>query len=184
MLNDISKEACAFAEQTFQLETACGTIHTLKQANTRFDTIILSDVLYYIPELHKVWEHLEGLLSENGTLIIRVPNKLLLIRASQQFHRMISAHEKKVLQDRIRFLNPEHIYVFSQNYLISRLSSIGLSNIRLIPSDLLVHVLPDIVHRLYYRLSKILASVSRGKLIITPSVVIVARKSGNKIASS
>lgn len=40
VLNDLSKNACAFAASEFDLDTVCGDIKALEQISVRFDTVI------------------------------------------------------------------------------------------------------------------------------------------------
>lgn len=77
-----------------------------------FDTVVLSDVLYYLPDLVGFWAALLQLLKPGGALVLRVPNKDWLIR-------WLGCSPKA--------FNPEHLYVLTARYLESRLSRLGFS---------------------------------------------------------
>jgi 2-polyprenyl-3-methyl-5-hydroxy-6-metoxy-1,4-benzoquinol methylase len=176
ILNDLSKEACDHAESKYGFQTILGGINELEQVPVRFDVIILSDVIYYEPDLRKVWAVLPGLISENGTIIIRVPNKLALIRSWQFMSRAISRLADKEMQDNIKFFNPEHLFVFCRSYLSMRLKSLGFEQVIAIPSELLAHDRKDWWHPFFYYLCKILWIISFNKIVITPSLLVVAKK--------
>ena len=175
VLNDLSKDACDFATSTFELDTVCGDIKALEQITSPFNTLIISDVLYYEPDLNRLWKLLPILVSKGGAVVIRVPNKLPLIRLYQFVKRFTVSHEKRELQDHIKYFNPEHIYVFSPHYLLSRLRNLGFSQTMALPSQLLVQTQGKFRYALYYRLAKTLSILSHRKFIITPSFLVIAR---------
>jgi SAM-dependent methyltransferase len=168
-LNDLSSGACEFAERNFQFDTVCGGIDALEQCGRRFNTLVMSDVLYYEPDLKRLWSLLPRLLEPGGTVVIRVPNKLPLIRLHQYLRRTTR------VQRRIRYFNPEHIYVLTPDYLVSRLRQIGLDHAQVLPSELLVRPRRELRELFFFRLSTVLATLSAGRLIATPSFLVVAR---------
>lgn len=175
MLNDLSKNACDFAESKYGFQTILGGINELEKISSRFDVVILSDVIYYEPELSRLWAVLPRLVSENGTIIIRVPNKLALIRF-WQFMKCTIFPAGSEMQDRIKFFNPEHLFVFSQRYLSTRLKSIGFQQVVTVPSELLVKGPDDLMHPFLYYVCRMLSIISFGKFVITPSQFILAKK--------
>ena len=182
VLNDLSKDACDHAESKYGFQTILGGINELEQVSSRFDVIVLSDVIYYEPELRKLWDVLSSLVAENGTIIIRVPNKLALIRFWLFMSRAISRIRTvdNEMQDNIKFLNPEHLFVFSRSYLLIRLKSIGFNQVVATPSELLINGRSDLVRPFIYYLCKMLSIISFGKLIITPSLLVIARNEVSK----
>jgi len=98
----------------------------------------MSDVIYYEPELHKLWRILSSLVAKNGAVIIRAPNRFPLIRFWQFIIRAIDSRAHTEMQDHIRFFNSEHLYVFSRRYLLTRLKELGFTQVTAVPSDLLV----------------------------------------------
>jgi 2-polyprenyl-3-methyl-5-hydroxy-6-metoxy-1,4-benzoquinol methylase len=176
VLNDISNSACDHARSKYGFKTICGGINELEQSSYQFNVVILSDVIYYEPKLRRVWEVLPCLVSKGGTIIIRVPNKLFLIRTWQFLKYTIIHPSEKDMQNSIKFLNPEHLFVFSRHYLSSRLKSIGFHNVSVTPSELLVNNRTDWVQPLLYYLLKIIAVISMGKLILSPSILIIGQK--------
>lgn len=175
VLNDLSEEACAFATSRYGLETLWGDINSLDQLSSPFDAVIMSDVIYYEPQLDKLWSILPRLVAREGMVIIRVPNKLPLIRFWQLFMNKIRRKDLS-MQTRIRFFNPEHLYVFSQQYLLTRLKRIGFTEVMTLPSELLQQGRGSYRPSLYYSFSKVVSALSNGKLIITPSILVIAKK--------
>jgi SAM-dependent methyltransferase len=175
VVNDLSKEACEYAAHKYGFQTICADVNTLESSSTKFDVIIMSDVIYYEPELHKLWRILPRIVAKNGVVIIRVPNKLPLIRFWQFMIRVINGRAKMEMQDHIAFFNPEHLYVFSRRYLLARLEELGFTQVTAVPSDLLVKNRGDFWHPLYFYLCKFLSTLSCGKLILTPSLLVIAK---------
>lgn len=176
VLNDLSKEACNHAASKYSFQTIQGGTTELEQIFYRFNVVILSDVMYYETELRKLLALLPRLVSDNGAIIIRVPNKLPLIRLYQFMRCALLPARNKAMQDNIKFFNPEHLYVFSRRYLLTRLKKLGFPLITTLPSELLLQDQHDLIRPLCYYLSKILAFISFGKIIITPSIIVIARK--------
>jgi hypothetical protein len=127
---------------------------------------------------------LPRLVSENGTVIIRVPNKLALIRSWQLLNRTITRPANNEMQDKIKFFNPEHLFVFSRHYLLMRLKSIGFQRVFAEPSELLVNGRGDWVHPLLYYVCKAISMISCGKLIMTPAQLIIAKNNVSKQTKS
>jgi hypothetical protein len=114
--------------------------------------------------------------SENGTVIIRVPNKFALIFFWQFLIRVISQHKDNEMRDHIKFFNPEHLFVFSKRYLLTRLKSIGFQKVIAFPSELLIQDNTDLRHPFFYYLCKVCSTISFGKIIISPSLLLIAKK--------
>jgi 2-polyprenyl-3-methyl-5-hydroxy-6-metoxy-1,4-benzoquinol methylase len=180
VLNDLSKEACNYAAENFGFQTLCGDASALQASSSKYDLIIMSDVIYLEPELQKQWRGLANLLAKNGVVIIRAPNKYALIRLWQFMIRVVNGWAQPEMQDHMTFFNPEHLYVFSRRYLVTRLKELGFNQVTTIPSELLVRTQSDVWHRLYFSLCKILCTLSRGKWILTPSVLVIAGKHDGK----
>jgi len=180
VLNDLSKEACEHAASEYGFLTIVGGINELEKFSSRFDVVIMSDVIYYEPELRKLWAILPSLLSNNGTVIIRVPNKLTYICYWQFVVRILAWCCDNEMQDKIKFFNPEHLYVFSRYYLLTRLKKFGFSRVIIIPSELLVNERGNIWHSIYYFFSKIIWFLSFRRLLLTPSLLVVAKNFDSK----
>lgn len=175
VLNDLSQEACNYAAQKYGFRTLCGDVNALQSKAFKFGVIIMSDVIYYEPELYKLWRALPDLISKNGVLIIRVPNRYLLIRLWQFVIRAVESRMKSEMQDHIKFFNSEHLYVFSRRYLVTRLKELGFTHVTAVPSDLLVRNPGDFWRPLYFYLCKMLSILSFGRLIFTPSMLVIAK---------
>lgn len=175
-MNDISTEACHSAALQYGFETFCGNVAALEKIPGRFDALILSDVMYYEPELNRLWKCLKDLLRDDGRVILRVPNKLPLIRFRESLRRFFVPSSKRRLQDRVNFFNPEHLYVFSKHYLKCRLTELGFTDVKTLPSELLVKNGTGFLSRLYFLFARAVYAASLGNLVITPSMLVMARK--------
>lgn len=175
-VNDISKSACETAERIYNFKTICAPISSLQAVKIKYDVVVLVDVIYYEMDIKKLWKLLCRLLKKDGYIIIRNPNKYGLIRYSQLLIRVLSLQNKYSYADKIRFFNPEHIYLFARNYFYNRLKGLGFSHIKFKPSKLL---LTDDGRRFFfttfYLIAKLIHILSIGKLIITPSLLITAK---------
>jgi 2-polyprenyl-3-methyl-5-hydroxy-6-metoxy-1,4-benzoquinol methylase len=177
VVHDVSERATRFAHERFGLTTLCGDLEALRSAGPKYDVVVLSDVLYYEPSLREFWSLLPSLLAPGGSVVIRVPNKLFLIRAAQFASRFNPWSAKGHPQDAVRYFNPEHIYVLSRRYLVARLASIGFTSVAVHASPLLSSG-SAVVHtarQLFFHVARTVNSLSIGRLVLTPSVVIVAR---------
>jgi hypothetical protein len=172
-----------FAREQFGLEGVSGDIRSLERHPERYDVLVLSDVLYYQPGLGDVWSILTRLLKPEGALVLRVPNKLAVIRARRLLSKIAHAGRRPGLEDRIRHFNPEHIYVFSGRYLRSRLRACGFSSIRVEPSPPLFgdHAAGRTLAAWLFSLAQGVSLASQGRLVLTPSMLVVG--SGLKAAS-
>jgi SAM-dependent methyltransferase len=170
VLNDLSQVATRRAEELFRLETIEGDLSVLAEQHARYDVVVLSDVLYYIPELHRAWTILSDLIKRGGCLVLRVPNAAPRITFAQALRRRFH----RGLDDRIPHLNSEHMYVFTRRYLRRRLAGLGFDTL-IIPSPLLCGPLGRSAVSL---VTQLLHQLSRGWLLLSPSMIIVARKGG------
>jgi 2-polyprenyl-3-methyl-5-hydroxy-6-metoxy-1,4-benzoquinol methylase len=178
VVHDLSERATRFARERFGLATLCGDLEALRSAGLKFDVVVLSDVLYYEPRLREFWSLLPSLLTPAGSVVIRVPNKLLLIRAAQLASRFNSWRAKGHLQDAVKYFNPEHIYVLSRRYLVARLASIGFTSVTVRASPPLSSSSPLLrgTREVLFHLAGALNRVSIGRLVLTPSMVVIGRR--------
>jgi 2-polyprenyl-3-methyl-5-hydroxy-6-metoxy-1,4-benzoquinol methylase len=179
LVNDRSQTACAWATSRYGFRTVCGTIPRLRRIKEQFDVVILNDVLYYEPDLSQTWSVLSQLTMPNGTIIIRVPNRLRLIRLAEALASLVRRERTRQLADRIRFFNPESLFVFSQSLLRRRLRETGFGWVRAVPSPFLTfRGVRGTLGSLYYVVCKILYVLSFGRFILTPSFVVIGRRCG------
>ncbi|MGQ0665964.1 MAG: class I SAM-dependent methyltransferase [Nitrospiraceae bacterium] len=175
VLNDLSREACVYSQDQYGLETVCGDVESLEQISRCFDVLIMSDVIYYEPELNRLWALVSRIVAESGIIIIRVPNLSVLIKFGCVIKKFFASRESVEMQDRIRFFNPEHLYVFSHKYLMRRLQEMGFRRVEVMPSPLLGDT-KDFRHVVYYYIAKTVSKGLRKNLIITPSMLVVATR--------
>lgn len=173
-LNDLSLTACQWASSHYKLKVFSGRFVAC-EFRQMFDVITMIDVIYYEPDLHMLWDRTSSLVNDGGYLIVRVPNKLALIRVYLKFFSMIFRSSRD-LQATIKFLNPEHMYIFSRKYLRKRLASLGFEDVMFLPSALLVRrSWIQWLYKWWYQIAQLVHLVSLGRFIITPSLTVVAR---------
>lgn len=170
VVHDPSENAARHAEEQFGLPVIRGDISVLKTHDTRYDVIVLSDVLYYEHRIADFWRLVPRLVAPGGAVVLRVPNKLLLIQAHLLLSRLTRLFRHRDVEDQIRFFNPEHVFILTRRYLTARLSQLGCASIRVLPSPLLS---PP-------------GSLAHGMLarILNPSAAAVSVLSGRKVALS
>lgn len=178
-LNDISNDACDYGRNYFDLKTICGGVAVLENIKQCYDTVIMSDVIYYEPDLAKLWSILPSLVHDRGAVIIRNPNKLPLILLSQFFIRSFSYRELRESQSRIRHFNPEHLYIFTWRYFSRRLKALGFKVVTM-PSELLLKNQNSFLPLVFYCFSKILWRLSGQKCVISPSFIVLATREKNR----
>lgn len=167
--NDLSEWKCDHARQKFDLDAVAGGLERLRQLEESFDILILSDVLYYFQSLEAAWSTFDGLLSERGRLMIRVPNLTPIISALQRWYRLLSS-ELGFRQTTVPFFNPEHLYLFSRRYLRGRLQALGFSQLALLPSPLRG---TGFVGAGYYQLARMPSRIL-DDFVATPSMIVLA----------
>ena len=175
VLNDVSMAACEYAEMHYRLDVVCGAVETLERLPERFDTVVLSDVMYYEPEIRRLWTLLSRIVAPTDAIIIRVPNHFALIKFAGALGKLFSGQMSRKMNDTIRFYNPEHLYVFSRKYLSRRLGQIGFPVVNTVPSALLQKGNSSLYH-LYYTLAQAIFSSTLKHTIVTPSMIIIAKR--------
>ncbi|HJU44115.1 MAG TPA: methyltransferase domain-containing protein [Vicinamibacterales bacterium] len=174
-VHDVSRAATEWARERWGFETICGDLDVLEEHSNRYDVIVLSDVLYYEPDLRRLWDLLGRLLAPNGSLVIRVPNKKGLILAAQRAFELCHPPKSRTTQSAVRFYNPEHLYILGRRYLVRRLRQLGFAQIRVLPSPLLSSSFGGSV---YFRLTSVMNAMSGGKLVLTPGMVVIGKGRG------
>lgn len=126
---DVSAKSAEYAKNTFSLEAICGTVGELK-GGSRYDAITCIDVIYYEEDLHACWD---ALFQLSDTIVIRIPDKLWLIKSRQWIFQLTRRSAARRLQDSVPGFNPEHRYILSRAYLRRRLWDAGYS-VRFVPA--------------------------------------------------
>lgn len=176
VLNDLSDAACSEAVSRFGLKAICCPVAGLESRGESYDWVLLIDVIYYEPDISGLWRTLQHIAGDEARIILRLPNKLCLVKFSQ-FLARLWPWRRRGLESRIRFYNPEHLYVFPRSYLKQRLADLGFERIRFMPSRLLQSTAEKgVAKRFFFLLARIFWIFSFGVLVITPSQLIVARK--------
>lgn len=177
VVNDLSVAACEWAKTHYGLKTLCGSASELVATLRGTDVIGMIDVLYYEPNLSAVWDVVPPALTPGGALVIRVPNNWSLILLWQRLMGLLLSRRAFEMCTAVKFFNPEHIYIFSKKYLRQRLENLGFTQIVFKPTPLLVknNTWRQAVW-LYFQFAKLVCVLSRGRIIITPSMLVVARR--------
>ncbi len=175
-VNDLSSVAVANAARTFGFETLLGGIKEVRDSGQIFDVVVASDVLYYEPDLATFWATMSTAVAPGGAVVLRVPNKLFWIRVGRIIDRGLAAVRSSALETRLRFLNPEHLYILSRSYLKHRFEVNGFDTPAFLPSPLLrrgyLGLLPDG----WFAIAGWIARCTGGRLIATPGMVAIARR--------
>jgi SAM-dependent methyltransferase len=79
---EVSSTAVQIAKEKYNLDLFHGTTEHLKEEGRVFDNISLFHVLEHVPDPKSLLNTCHSLLSENGILVIAVPNEVTSFRAS------------------------------------------------------------------------------------------------------
>jgi 2-polyprenyl-3-methyl-5-hydroxy-6-metoxy-1,4-benzoquinol methylase len=162
-INDISNEACISA-QSKGLKTKLGAITSIKEMEKN-SLILALDVLYYEENIKESLLAIYNNLEPDGLLILRLPNKFFLINQFNKYQKKTSSN--------ILFFNPEHLYLFSQNYLLKNLKELGFKEIQFLPSVLLKKKI-NIISRLIYYISLLVFKLT--SKVICPAMFVIVKK--------
>jgi len=174
---DISQSATIYATQQLGIPTITGDVCDLQREGATYEVIVLSDVLYYVPNIATTWSLLSKLVAHGGSVIIRVPNRFLLIRASQAISTLFRSSRRRAMQTRIRFFNPEHLLVLSRRYLTTRLRHLGFGEVTCLPSPSLASTssLANAARVTAFHAAGLASLVSGRRVVGTPSMILCAR---------
>lgn len=175
-LNDVSKDACLWAESQYKLDVIIGSAADVTPPPEGFDTVTIIDALYYEPNISKLFQQVPNLVKTNGHLIMRLPNLGLLIKLCQRARKVCSIVSPQTACDRISLFNPEHLYIFTRKYLVRRLYGLGFKDVKFIPSALLLGGKRTFLYQSCSVLGKLLEALSSGHVIATPSVIVVGTR--------
>ena len=177
VFSDISERSCNYASGVLNVNTVCSSLEDLSQkTSTSFNVLLLVDILYYVQDLERAWHSIARIIGEAESLVIlRLPNKIWWIEFRQFLRRR--KHDAE-MADRIVGMNPEHLYVFGRSYLRNKLRSLGFDSVKFEPSPFTDsnNFMKSIALKSTCYLSKLLHVLSAGKLCLTPSQIVVARR--------
>jgi 2-polyprenyl-3-methyl-5-hydroxy-6-metoxy-1,4-benzoquinol methylase len=176
VVNDISAAATDWVAANRGFATLTGGADALASHRERYDVVVLSDVLYYESQLRVLWDALSRLVAPGGSIVIRVPNKRVPIALGQMAYRLTRARSRRALQDRIPFFNPEHIFLFRQQYLRRRLHSAGFTEVQALPSPLLAGRTSAATGSALFILASGVNRLLGHTLVLTPAMVVVGRR--------
>jgi SAM-dependent methyltransferase len=161
-VQDISAAKIAQARSR-GFEGLVGGARALAEHGCVYDTIILADSMYYEPDLPTLWEALRTTRRESGRILIRVPNRVPLLR-------LVSTWQSwsRALPTTLYAHNPDHLVVCTPRYLTGRLTRAGCRKITWLPTP--IGEGPQ--HAAIYQFAAAFHAVT-GRCI-TPSVVAVA----------
>jgi SAM-dependent methyltransferase len=174
-LSDLSTTACQEASGN-GFAVICAGIADMAELPDPFDVVVMSDVIYYEPDIPILWKILPGLVAKGGTLLLRVPNKLFLIRLSQALRQITPRRAR--MADHVHFFNPEHAYIFTRPFLLRQLRQIGFSAHCLPARALRKAGWKESAATLLDLAAGSAAALSGERLIISPSLLVVAEHTG------
>lgn len=179
-MNDLSAAATEYAARRYGFETVTGGVDALARHDGRYAVVVMSDVLYYEPALPALWSEVARLLEPTGAVVIRVPNKHLLIRLGLWKDRLVRRFRRGVLQDHVPFFNPEHIYILRPGYLRRRLHGLGFQGVRALPSPPLADErwAGRALGAAAFRLAALANWMTGHRVVLTPGMLIVGTRSG------
>ena len=175
VLTDVSGVACRDARERHGLFAVEGGLSAIEQLPGRFDVIVLSDVLYYEPELARLWRAIVERLEPTGALVLRLPNRFWLTVIVEGVRSMFRSAKAKRVSESAFLFNPEHLYIFSRDYLSRRLGSLGFV-VEFRPSALTRTRALRGLQDAWLRAADAVWRVSGGALTTTPSMIVVARR--------
>lgn len=170
---DVSVEAVATASLRHGLRAIAGDAEVIASLSEEYDTIVLSDVLYYEPNLRALWDAIRVRLKDGGCAVIRLPNKAGVILAIQRLRDWIHGNPRAV-QSTVRGFNPEHLYIIRRAYLQARVEALGFRDFIAQPSPPLRSPLSGWIGHAFFLFSRVAWMLSARSLVITPGVVITA----------
>ncbi|MCL5105162.1 MAG: class I SAM-dependent methyltransferase [Armatimonadetes bacterium] len=175
-INDLSQCSCNYARETYGFDTLCCPMEDLRSVPEHFDAALLIDVIYCPPEIRRTWEAIDHLV-DKGLILIRIPNKLWLLKTGLLVRKWLRRGDERVKQDRIDFFNPEHVYLFTRAYMRRRLNGLGFRRVRFLPSRFLLKSdRRRLLCSLAFTGAMLIHYLSFRRLILTPSMLIMAEK--------
>ncbi|MHB1297997.1 MAG: class I SAM-dependent methyltransferase [Gemmatimonadaceae bacterium] len=177
VLTDISGIACRHARERHGLCAVEGGLSALERLTGRFDAIILSDVLYYEPELARLWRTIVERLNPKGALVLRLPNHYWLTVIVEGVRGVFRSARARRASESAFLFNPEHLYIFSRDYLSRRLAGLGFT-VEFRPSALTHTRALRGLQDAWLRAADAIWRVSKGAITTTPSMIVVAKRRG------
>jgi len=168
---DISSKACDYARKNFNLEVYNKELRNINLPKEYFDFITIIDTLYYSENFYDDLSISYTLLKKGGKLILRIPNKLELIKFFLFLEKILGVRGPDTVKP-IKFFNPEHIFIFSRPIIKKILKSIGFSKIKILNAIPTKSKQPLI----YGFLLKLVSFLNVFNIPIMPSIIIIATK--------
>lgn len=139
------------------------------------DIILLIDCLYYVRDLRAAWESLGKCLSEKGTIILRIPNRVERIRLTSIVRRVFRKSEEF---DKFPGMSREHLLVFTRPYLRQSLYRLGCEEVKFLPSPLTAsqNRFKRRLQKLLFMFANVVHTISGGAICATPSQIVVAHR--------
>lgn len=175
VLSDLSEAACEHAARVYSLEAYCTARDSLESLHGKVDVLLLIDVLYYVPDLQQFLAEVGALLRPGGTVIVRVPHKLLMVRVAGLANNLLGSLDEVRFRSKLQFLNPEHLYIFSRRYLARRFGTDGFAQIRFLPAAPLLKGSMKSVAAAVWRMSRAVP-ILRDRVLLAPSMIMTAKK--------
>lgn len=174
-VNDVSSIACERA-RALGFKTVVGDFTALAKQAQRYDVMVLSDVLYYETALREFWRTLPDLVTARGSVVLRVPNKLMAIKRWQTLRTTLSPIKTQTT-DHIALFNPEHLFAFPRSYLVTKLLDAGFRHVTVLPSAPLAATgIPGPLLKAFDQATWLLYRSLGGRVIASPAMIVVAQR--------
>jgi 2-polyprenyl-3-methyl-5-hydroxy-6-metoxy-1,4-benzoquinol methylase len=185
-VSDLSITACEYANSHFGLKAICCSVeelfvytHPELFAYTQpYDVMLLIDVLYLVENIDQAWLSICYAIKSDGVLIMRLPNKIWLMRLVQRVL-FFSNKRRRKFRSYIYGVNPECMYFFSRKYLNKKLKELGFVEIEYLPSAIRSSIKNPILNfllRAFYKIAIVIHTISFKQLVITPGQLIIAKR--------
>ena len=175
IVNDISQIACNTVIKEHKIRAICCNLSDLYNHELNVDVLLLVDILYYVEDIKMAWYSINKCLNEDGILIMRIPNKLLIIEIIQFLIKIFTNNYKA---EKVYGLCYEHIYFFNNSYLNRKLIELGFKQISYFPSPMKnsKNALVNLILKLIYVLSIFVYYITFKHVCLTPSKIVKAHK--------
>lgn len=176
-----SRRAVDYAKRNFGLNVTCGTFEETIYPDEHFDAVIFLNVLEFLPDPKEALRKAHELLRPGGAVTVRFSNAAFHVAAYRFFLFLGRFHNRLNRVD----LTVIHLYAFDKNSITRLLLESGFTGIQVSSMPLswqtnnriqILGFVKKLACKLLYLSACFLSLVSFRHLMISPSLVVIARK--------
>lgn len=176
-----SRRAVDYARQQLGLSLTCGTFEEAAYPAGHFDAVTFINVLEFLPDPKGALRKAQALLRPGGVVAVRFSNATFHVAAFKLFRFLGRVHRRLNLVD----LAVIHLYAFDANSITRLLLESGFTEAKVSSLPLswitnnklrIMGLAKRSACKLLYLSAVFFSLVSFGRLMIAPSLVVVARK--------